>query len=260
MAFLTTKDGCTLYYDVKGKGSDLLLISGLGGSASFWDAPRKTLAKHFRTISFDHRGTGRSEGARGPHTIQQVANDAIAVLDQVSAKDVSVIGHSTGGVVTQVLAVKYGQRFKRLVISGSWIKSDEKFRLLFNARRELLQNRQWSLYQNMTYAVGYPQDWIAKNKSEIERSARAKPKSLAALHARIDMLLKVDLTKATPKIPHPSLVIGAADDAIVPFHHSEEVAHAIPRSKLIGLDGGHFFPRTRTDEFLDAVLPFLEAA
>jgi len=62
---LNAADGCRIYYEVEGDGPPLVLIPGLGGSAGFWSDIARHLIAHFRVISFDHRGAGRSDRPLG---------------------------------------------------------------------------------------------------------------------------------------------------------------------------------------------------
>ena len=72
-----------LNYDVAGKGEPLLLIMGLGASSAQWDPELITeLARTFRTITFDNRGTGQSDKPDAPYSIEMFADDAAGVLDE----------------------------------------------------------------------------------------------------------------------------------------------------------------------------------
>ena len=66
-----------LNYDVAGKGEPLLLIMGLGASSALWDPELVTeLARTFRVITFDNRGTGQSDKPDAPYSIEMFADDA----------------------------------------------------------------------------------------------------------------------------------------------------------------------------------------
>ena len=86
---VATPDGAVLQASAEGEGPALLLVSGLGGTAGFWDANATTLARSFRVIRFDQRGIGASTRGTAPCTIDQLALDCLAVLDAA--------GHRTGG-------------------------------------------------------------------------------------------------------------------------------------------------------------------
>src|SRR5918994_3620886 len=95
------RDGAELAVHVDGKGRDLLLVTGLGGTAAFWDPVVAPSASRFRIIRFDQRGIGRSTRGTAPVDIDRLAQDAFAVLDHVGADRPLLLGHSTGGVILQ---------------------------------------------------------------------------------------------------------------------------------------------------------------
>ena len=77
MPTLLASDGCRVTYDVSGKGEALLLIPGLGGAASFWNDIVPLLVDRYKVISFDHRGTGRSDRPVGKYSVPRIAQDAV---------------------------------------------------------------------------------------------------------------------------------------------------------------------------------------
>src|ERR1700728_1774911 len=85
--------GASLHYDSAGRGEAVVLISGLGGLASFWQAQIEAFSPFFRTISFDHRGVGRSK-AVPPYAMEQWAADIIAILDHSGIDRAHLVGHS----------------------------------------------------------------------------------------------------------------------------------------------------------------------
>ena len=77
-----------LHYDVAGKGEPLLMIMGLGASSAQWDPELVTeLARTFRVITFDNRGTGQSDKPDVPYSIEMFADDAAGVLEQARSSD-----------------------------------------------------------------------------------------------------------------------------------------------------------------------------
>jgi 3-oxoadipate enol-lactonase len=83
MPFVHATDGTRIHYEVTGKSgaTPVLMIQGLGASKNAWNLQRIAMATRFRIISFDNRGAGRSGKPTEPFTLEQMADDAIAVLD-----------------------------------------------------------------------------------------------------------------------------------------------------------------------------------
>ena len=86
MPFVSALDGTRIHYEVTGRvgRTPVLMIQGLGASKNAWNLQRIAMATRFRIISFDNRGAGRSDKPTEPFTLEQMADDAIAVLDRKS--------------------------------------------------------------------------------------------------------------------------------------------------------------------------------
>lgn len=261
MPTMMASDGCRVTYDVSGSGDVLLLIPGLGGSAAFWSAVSPRLAERYKVVSFDHRGTGRSDRPNGKYSITRIAKDAQEILQETGARTASVVGHSTGGMVAQYLALDYPALVKHLIISGSWEKPDPRFRTMFEARLDILLEAGPRVYQRLTHAIGYPADYLERNRddlAEVVELAQAALSPVAVAAGRIEMLLSDHRAGELASIKASTLVIGATDDALIPFYHSQRLAAMIPGAQLAVLDGAHFFPKVHPDRFAKIVRQFVE--
>lgn len=253
-------DGCVLHVEREGSGAALLLISGLGGTADFWAPLRPLLRDEFQLVLFDHRGTGRSDRPSDGYSIQRIAADVIAIMDALRIERAHVVGHSTGGAITQTLALDAADRVDRIVISASWARSDYYFRLLFETRLAVLQQAGATTYASLGQVLGFPPAWITDHEPEVKRAIARAEQELAspdATAARLRMLFAHDRLGDLPRITAPTLVLGAPDDMIVPVAHAHEIATQIPGAEFHQLTGGHFFPRTQASQFAEIVSRFL---
>jgi pimeloyl-ACP methyl ester carboxylesterase len=78
---VATRDSVELYFESTGAGAPVLLVMGLGMTATGWWRTVPVLAESLRAIAFDNRGVGRSGRPPGPYSTPEMADDAIAVLD-----------------------------------------------------------------------------------------------------------------------------------------------------------------------------------
>jgi aminoacrylate hydrolase len=76
---------CELYFEEHGQGEPLLLVSGLGGVASYWKPNLPALAAKYRVILHDHRGTGASSHSRIKYSVDQMTDDAARARGQAGA-------------------------------------------------------------------------------------------------------------------------------------------------------------------------------
>ncbi len=255
-------DGVRLRVRLHGEGTPLLLIPGLGGKATFWDEALPWLAPGRRLILPDHRGAGDSERPPGPYDIGRLVRDCLRILDAMAPGAVDILGHSTGGVIAQGMALAAPARIRRLVLSGAWARPDAHFRLTFATRLAVLQQAGAQTYCALTAAMGFPPDWFddpAHSASALFDRLAADLQPLAVAEARLRMLLDHPglSDAALAGIAAETLVIGAVDDAIVPIRHQRQLGAAIPAATLIECDGGHFYPRSRARRFAETVRRFL---
>lgn len=248
----------SLHIDEAGDGEPVVLIPGLAGLAKFWHPLQSALAGRFRTLALDHPGMGASI-AHGPQSIDVIAQAVLDALNERGIAQAHVIGHSTGGLVAQALALDAPRRIRKLVLSSTWATPDRRFRDLFHLRRHVLQHAGAAAYAALGNLLAYPVDWYEQQIAEpiaIDFDASARIRVDLTVE-RIDMLLAYQRADVLGQVDVPALVVGARDDGIVPFNHSEALAQLIPGAQLLALDGGHFAPTTRTETFAQAVSSFL---
>ncbi len=106
--------------DSGGDGPPVLLIMGLGMNATGWWRTVPVLAEAgLRVISFDNRGVGRSDRMPGPYTVAEMADDAVAVLDEAGLDRAHVYGISLGGMIAQEVALRHRRRVDALVLGAT---------------------------------------------------------------------------------------------------------------------------------------------
>lgn len=249
-----------MHFQVQGKGLPVVLVAGLGGLGAFWQPVVERLASRFMCITFDHPGMGRSPPC-AVHSIEYIAAEVVQLLDQLDLASAHFVGHSTGGLVVQVLALDHPQRVDHAVLSATWARPDRRFRDLFETRRTVLERAGFPAYTALAKLLGYPADWYEAKLSSaapINFDADAHTDTdVANAVARINMLLGFDRADELDGVHAPVLIVGASDDAIVPFYHSKDLAKKISRARLVELRGGHFLPQTETGRYVEALEDFL---
>lgn len=255
-----TADGATLRAFAEGRGRPLLLVTGLGGTAAFWTSIAETLARSFRVIRFDQRGIGASTRGRETCSIESLATDCIAVLDEAGLDRAVVLGHSTGGCIAQTLAHLAPERIEGLILSGSWLRPSHYMAGYFGARREIIGTNP-EAYAATSVLCAYPPAWIEANWHIYEAALAAAPLTTAqqeVMRERIDALLAFDGREQAAELTVPVLVLGARDDMVVPAFLQEEIVAALPGCAKTMLDsGGHLFPVSRPDAFTATVADWI---
>ena len=109
-------DGCSLAYWREGGGETILFVQGTGVHGAAWK-PQVAALPGYDRIWFDNRGMGKSQ-PRGaaPITVEQMAKDALAVLDDAGVERAHVVGHSLGGCIALELALQATERVASLAL------------------------------------------------------------------------------------------------------------------------------------------------
>src|SRR5262245_31402996 len=98
MSFITTKDGTQIYYKDWGTGPAVTFSHGWPLNADMWDGQMLFLSQNgFRVVAHDRRGHGRSSQASSGNDMDGYADDLAAVIEALDLKQVTLVGHSTGG-------------------------------------------------------------------------------------------------------------------------------------------------------------------
>jgi aminoacrylate hydrolase len=259
MTRLKLPDGAELAVHTNGAGPDIVLVTGLGGTASYWDPVVPGLAKSFRVIRYDQRGIAASTRGSAATSIDQLAKDTFAVLNHVESKRAVLLGHSTGGVILQSMAAIDESRIAGLVLSGTWAAKNRYMTELFRSRAEILRVRPRE-YAAMVGFLAYTADWLNANWDKYEAMLAAAPLTPAQqdiVAERIAAIMAYDGAADASRIKVPVLVQGADDDLIVPAFLNRELAGLIKHAELQMLPaGGHMYPVTRTDVFVKSLKAF----
>ncbi|HEY7517649.1 MAG TPA: alpha/beta fold hydrolase [Methylomirabilota bacterium] len=252
-----------LYHEEAGQGPPLMLVPGLSGQGSFWISQVPVFSREFRTIVHDHRGTGRSTHSRIAYSVEQMADDALRLMDALKVDSAHFVGHSTGGAIGQVIALDHPDRLRSLVLSATWAGPDAYFRRLFESRRQTLLDSGIEAYLRASALVQSTPWWVSQNDeflTDLHRVTAAAAAPVEIIASRIDAILRHDRRLRLLEIRVPTLVIVAQDDMITPRFYSDELASRIPGAKLVVLEtGGHYAPVIHSEPFNAAVGAFLRS-
>ena len=252
---------CELQVWSEGDGAPLLLVAGLGGRGAFWDPHIRKLAEQFRVVTHDQRGTGGSSRWVGRYSVSRLANDVLQLMDALEIARADFVGHSTGGAIGQHIALHAPDRLRSLVLSGTWCGPDSTFLRTFELRRKVLEDCGAREYYALGALLAFPPAWIAKHPEILGRKLSDTELWYPGLEieaARLEAVMQHDLRDRVGGIRTPTFVLGAGDDQLTPEHFQRELAERVRGARLhVFPKGGHFFPRTRPDEFCDRVLSFL---
>ena len=104
-----------IYIGDEGKGFPLVLIHGFLGSSKMWEPQINFFKNHFRVITPDLPGFGKSNKAKSHNSIQSIANLLMDCLEEKKIDKFYLLGHSMGGMIVQEMAKEYGNKIVKLI-------------------------------------------------------------------------------------------------------------------------------------------------
>ena len=269
-------NGIQIEYETFGNSSSrpLLLIIGLGAQMIHWDADlcKDLAARGHYVIRFDNRDVGlstkfaetgipdlpeifgkllRSEKVKPPYTLDDMADDAVALLDGLNIPKAHVCGMSMGGMIAQTIAVRRPERVLSLISIYSTTGNPklpqakpEIINLLITPppiERQAFIEHMLVVFKTIS-GPGFPPDeaWTRKIIGEgYDRSFY--PEGMARQFVAI--LSQRNRAPALSSVRVPALVIHGTSDPLVPMEGGKDTARAIPRAELMLIEGmGHDLP------------------
>jgi pimeloyl-ACP methyl ester carboxylesterase len=270
----------------------VFLIPGMAMQLIVWPEAmvRQIHQAGFRVIRLDNRDIGLSQDMahlpapnllwfmlqqklglqpQAPYSIQDMANDALGVLDHLQISQAHLVGVSMGGMIGQRICIGSSQRALSLtsIMSSSGAKglpgpTPDMRRVLFTppakagtqaAHQHALRFVQALAGPGFAHPEGSQQQLVDDSLKRSSRPMGAYRQMLAAMADR-------ERAGLLARITTPTLVIHGKADPLVPYACGEDTARRIPNAKLHGIEGmGHDMPPVALEQMMSRLLPFLNA-
>jgi 3-oxoadipate enol-lactonase len=236
-------NGINMYYEVHSEGEPLLMIQGLGFEISVMvTEPGKSryidkFTDRYKVIVYDFRGVGRTDKPDMSYSVEMLANDAIGLLDSIGIRKAHVMGTSMGSQIAQIIAAKYPERVKSLILVVGFTRALPIMRFIgfVSTRIPIIKDK-------MT-------GWMYKQKY---------PPTPRSFRRMADVANKCDTRWLLGRISVPTLIVNGKSDGIVPMKITRELAEGILGSRLILVDGDHLFAAKNPDLLIIPARSFLE--
>ena len=263
-------DGTDFVYRAYGpaEGIPVVFLNHLGATLDNWD-PRVVdgIAAQHRVVVINNRGVGGS-GGRTPATIEEMAHDAISVIDALGLEKVDLFGFSMGGFIAQVIAAERPALVRKLILAGTGPAGgegiDKVTRVTYaDSIRALLERKdpkQNLFFTRSAHGKAQSREFITRLGERTTH--RDKKISLRAFRAQLRAIHTWGTASPTDlsAITHPALVANGEDDRMVPTSNSYDLARRLPNATLrIYPDAGHGGIFQAHEQFVSAALDFLAA-
>ncbi len=258
MAF-TENNGAKIFWTEHGAGVPLLLIAGLGGTHHDWRRMLPALSAKHRVITFDNRGTGDTIADAEPLTIELLASDANAVLDAANVESAHILGMSMGGMIAQEFALNYPKKTRSLILTvtncggGETVHAAPEVYFALQGRGVNTPEAAFWAMAPYIYDAGTPRERLEEDLAS-RAGVFTKPENFMR---QLQAIMTWQGTfSRLPNITAPTLVIGGANDQLIPCANSKVIAAQIPNAQLVELENSsHIYT---TDQPIKAIAAILE--
>lgn len=280
---LTTADGRELTYRKLGRGPVLICHPGGPGFSATYLGDLAGLWEQFTLVMVNPRGTGGSSRPpdRGAYRIDDYVEDVDEVRRHLGAERVMLLGHSHGGIVAQAYAARHPGRVRKLVLASTLARFGPEQEKAMRDGMDRRSNLPW--YPAAKAALEQEQDGEFRSDAEVSAlvmdelplyfahygpaeagyldTLRTETINADALKLFNDEIFNTfDLRPELPGIKAPVLVITGDDDFICGPVCAQEIAGALPGSRLVTIgDCGHIAFVEQARAFHDEVAAFLES-
>jgi pimeloyl-ACP methyl ester carboxylesterase len=233
-------NGVSIHYAIYGQGSPVIFLHGGLANADYWGDQVLPVAAHHTVILMDSRGHGRSSRDARPYGYDLMADDVVALMDQLKIAKADIVGWSDGGILGIDLAMRHRDRVgKVFAFAANTVTSGVKD----------------GVEQNPTFAA-----FIARAGREYQAYS-ATPKEYRAFVDQISRMWaeQPNWSDAELKaIDTPILVVDGDHDEAIKREHTEYIAATIPHAGLLILPNtSHFAFLQDPRQFNFAILHFL---
>lgn len=248
-----------LFYRFEGRADlpVLVLSHSIGTDHSMWDLQVPELLRYFRVLRFDTRGHGASDVPTGDYTVEQLAEDTLALLDALKVDRFAFCGLSMGGAIGQWLGAHTRDRVTALILANTSprIGSIE----MWNKRIEAVQKGGMEGIADLAMERFFAREFLARSIPQVASIRSVLTGTNAGGYIGCCAALRdFDFTGKLSQIHTPAVVIVGDKDVSTPLSANAEIlVREISGAKLVELPAAHLSNIECPREFLGAIFSFL---
>ncbi len=226
-------------------GPAVMFANSLGTDLRVWDDLIPHLPVGLRILRYDKRGHGLSQLTPGPYSIDQLADDAAALIRHLGLSRVVFVGLSIGGLIGQALAARHGDLLSGLVISNSAARiGDAK---MWRDRIATIRAQGLDSIAEVTMERWFSPAFRAAGRAGPWRRMLAR-QPLEGYAACCEAIATADLREGTSRLTLPVQVIAGSLDGSTPPDLVRDTAARIARSRFAVIEGAGHIPCVETPE------------
>jgi 3-oxoadipate enol-lactonase len=256
-----TANGITMHYEMEGPESApvVTLSHSLATDLSMWVPQVAALKSVYRVLRYDTRGHGGTDAPEGPYTLEQLAEDARALLQALGIPKTHFMGISMGGMIGQVLALKDSGMLLSLVLCDTSSRIPEEALPIWEERIGLAQKQGMDTLVEPTMERWFTASFRRKPLPELEKVRRMiRTTPLKGYVGCSRAIMRLNLTERLREITLPTFIVVGEEDPGTPVAASRAIHEQIKGAELVILkSAAHLSNIEQQDAFNTAVMGFL---
>ncbi|MEH3143147.1 MAG: alpha/beta hydrolase [Mycobacterium kyogaense] len=236
-----------LAYDERGTGDPVLFIAGRGGAGRTWHLHQVPVFARagYRCVTFDNRGVGATENADG-FTTETMVGDVVDIIEKLNLAPVRIVALSMGSYIAQELMVARPELVRSAVLMATRGRHD-RARDFFWRGEQALADSGIDLPVEFEAKVRLLESFSPKTLNDdnavrdwIDMFTMWPQKPTPGMRTQLSIAPQSSRLAAYQNVQTPALVIGFADDVVLPAYLGREVANAMPNATFLEIPGtGH---------------------
>jgi 3-oxoadipate enol-lactonase len=256
-----TANGISMNYTLDGPaGAPVVTLShSLATTLAMWEPQLKALTARWRVLSYDTRGHGGTDAPRGAYTLDQLADDAQALLRALGIPRTHWVGLSMGGMIGQTLALKAPELFSSLALCDTSSRIPPEAKPLWDERVHTAETKGMEPLVEGTLARWLTTPFREKGGEVVERVRRMiRETNPVGYIGCCQAISSLNLTDRIGAIKSPTLVIVGEEDQGTPVAASRVMHEQIKGSQLVILkSAAHLSNMEQPEAFTQALVGFL---
>lgn len=237
---LTLRDGVRIHWRLEGKpgAPAIVLLNSIATTISLYDRVVPTLGRDFRLLRVDTRGHGGSDAPPGDYSMDMLADDVLAAMDDAGIGSAILCGVSLGAMIAMTLALKAPDRVTGLIAACTTAAMDPSF---WTNRVAVVRAQGVAAIAELAIDRFFPPQFAARDRALVERYRHEISTMSSVGYAGCGAAIRdMKLLERLQALRTPTLVIGGAFDTATPFEgHGDRIAAAIPGARAVVLQAGH---------------------
>jgi 3-oxoadipate enol-lactonase len=258
---LIKANGIQINYELSGKaGAPVVMLShSLACSMVMWNPQLDVLQPHFQVLRYDMRGHGGSEATEGAYTLDQLAADAIGLLDAAKIDKIHFVGLSIGGMIGQCLALNYTDRLQSLILCDTTPVISAEAKPLFEERMAVARTKGMQALVQATLERWFTEPYLKQNPPQVNLIRhQISTTSIAGYLGCSEAILGLNYLEQLSEIKLPTQIIVGENDLATTVEASKAMHERIPQSKLAILpSAAHLSNVEQAEAFNTTLMEFL---